>query len=514
MKLRSFVALVRREWRSAWVRPSAYVERGVYAALLFVGCQIAWWTAATLHPWDYATYSQRIFGSFFKAQFLLATFLTTVMFARTMMREKERGTLDLLLLAPLTRFEVVFGKMIGQLLGIVALFLCGLPVLFFLLPLGGLSLAEVISPHLILVGHLMAVAGVCALFSSWFAGTIAVVLSSWIVVFGGLGAAELGRWVAPGARGVWNVIDSFNPFVVLGRELRSVESSVGEAAAVLAGGFGVMMLCCFAAGALLAGRHERHGSQSESILARVGRRLRAAAEGKGLGKIFRPLVSVEHPLMHRECSLERDGVFRAGWIVFAAAFALGISFLVTVPGIRSSRLLEAHVQAAFVTAGIGLTFAAVRSAVSVALDKRRGLFEAWLAANVEPGDIVRAKLYGQNLRTAYLIAPPALYAVGAVFLIEPEWEHVSLILPGLGGLAMASLTAHQLGFLASMFTRGGLLQILLIYMIVLPFAAVVAILVGSSLFSLTVFGALWGAALFSLYAYSVRRFRRWVLGAA
>ena len=125
----AFLTLAQREWKTAWNDGAGYFLRGLYAGLLLVGGATAWIVACVverLEPEDYAEYSRLLFAWFFRAQFALATFLATVSFARAFTREKERKSLDLLLVSPASSFAILLAKALGDFAGMSGVLLAGL----------------------------------------------------------------------------------------------------------------------------------------------------------------------------------------------------------------------------------------------------------------------------------------------------------------------------------------------------------------------------------------------------
>jgi len=497
------LALVRREWKSAWNGPIGYAQRSFYALLLLGGAGFAWGGLLVqgVRARELGEASRAVYHAFFVAQLLLATFLAAVSFARALAREKERRTLELLLLCPLSGFGILLGKTLGQLLEIGAVLAAGLPVLVFLVPLGGMTLGELVSVHLILAGHLAAVGGLAALLASLLRNSYRAMVAVWIGAFGFLLLPRLGRILFPLGSGAWIRLDAVNPLAILGGELASVWTDFPASFVALAGGLGVLLLGCFLGGLVLERRHaaeqERRGEPG--TLRKSLRSFRAA-------RLFRPLFPIRHPLTRRECALENDLRFRAGWLVFTAVFA-GAVALILASGVRIRIDEEAHNLFILSTLGLVLAAMIVLAAVSVTADKRSGRYEAMLAANVEPEDLVRSRLAGLLLRSYYLLLGPLLYGVTAVLFLAPSWEAGWRLAIGLVGLGFASAIALLLTIGISVQCRGPAWAAALSMVLALPPGLLVGGAVAATPVTFAVGVPLGCAFLLAAYATVVRKFR-------
>ena len=77
-------------------------------------------------------------------QLSLVLFFALLLAASGVAQEKDRQTLILLLMTDLRDYELVFGKLFASLLMVMALIVVSIPVLFFVLLLGGTGIDQVI----------------------------------------------------------------------------------------------------------------------------------------------------------------------------------------------------------------------------------------------------------------------------------------------------------------------------------------------------------------------------------
>ncbi len=510
MNARALGTLLGREWRASWSAGGGYALRAIYPLALLLASAAAWgvggWSLE-LEAERYADYSRVLFIWTFRAQMVGVLFMGAIGFAKAVMREKERSTLEYLILSPLTGFEILLSKAVAELLGVAALLVAGLPLLFLMLPLGGMSLVEILSEHLLLLGVAAAAGGLFTALAAWANGFYGALLASWTAVLAFVGAPHVGPLLWPGGAGIWKALGWASPFALLHREAEGVWKGFGGPAIALAAGLGIMGFFCFAGGLVLAGRHARRRDRvgREGLWTRLRRRAERATRAKWLGRIFRPLLPARHSLVRRECSIERDFAFRAGWVLFVAVFAATAAMAWSA---TPRRFVGWHALVAAAAAAGAIALAVVRVSVSVADDKRRGGFETLLAANVEPEDIVRAKLAGGLVRAAYLAALPAAHAVAAALILAPSWETRALVLRGLVGLALGVLAAMVVTVAVSVGYPGRAAAASHALVAALPAGLGAGALAALGAPGLAVLGAVLLAALGGIYGWTVRSFRR------
>lgn len=401
------LALVSREWRGAWADRGAYVLRGVYAGLLLLGA-IASWVALALfsadHPERFPEFIRSLFTGFCRAQFGLATVLAAMTFARAVCREQERGTMDLLILSPLTRMEILVGKLAGEFLGLIALVASGIPVIFMLLPLGGLSPLGILSVQGMVLAHVLVVGGLSVAFAAALGRALPVMICTWVgVLLLGAGAFA-GRWWLPGGAWVWNLLESISTYSLLEEQLSSAwpQPMVTLKALGLAAMTG-LLFCGL--GSLVLERRWVRGPRA-GLLGLLAARIRRFAGSLRGERLFRPLVPIDHPLMRRECSVDRDLAFRVSWIALVGLYVTAVRIILGRPWSEENHYLVSGI-------GLGVAFlvAVFEGALAVGYDRRRGNLQVLLAAGVSPEDLVRARMAGLVLRALYLVAIPAVHLI-------------------------------------------------------------------------------------------------------
>jgi ABC-type Na+ efflux pump permease subunit len=439
MRHLAVAALVSREWRTSWADPGAYLLRGLYSGALLLGAMGAWGTLPLLHshsPEDYPELMKSFFGIFCRVQFVLATLLSAMTASRAVCREQERGTMDLLILSPLSRMEILLGKLAGDFLGLAALVASGIPPLFLLLPLGGLSAAQILCLQGMVLAQILLVGGICSLLAAAVGRTTPVMLTAWVLLTGIACGPAAGRWWLPSSTGLWLRWESFSIWAALDHQLTSVWAEPKRVLEGLALSLAAAIACCGLGSLVLERRLLRGGGPG--IWARWAARVRTFARTLAGQRLFRHLVGIEHPLMLRECAVSRDLPFRMGWILLVALYVAAARYLMA----QLRHGAEDHVVLASFGLAAGAAISVLTGALSLGYDRRRGTLQTLLAAGVAPEDLVRARLAGLILRAFYLLALPVLHLVMAFSMAEivPEPELLWRIPAGLAAGVLATIT--------------------------------------------------------------------------
>ena len=188
-----------REVTSAPRRPRLYIWRAAYVGALLVLLSTAWQvltgTQTVTDTGELARFGIRAFQLLAPLQLAVSLFFGALSSAGAVAAEKDRRTLDLLLLTRISNVELVLGKLFASLLSIVSLVLAVLPLFMLVALLGGVSFRQ--------VGRVVAV----ALASAITAGSLGTLLAFWrektfqalattllaIVLWLGIGEAAGGR---------------------------------------------------------------------------------------------------------------------------------------------------------------------------------------------------------------------------------------------------------------------------------------------------------------------------------
>ena len=153
-----------RTWR-------LYLQRAVYVAALFGLVLTAWLillgsqNVRTLG--DLSRFGSAVFGLLAPLQMVMAIAFSALLTTAAVAQEKDRRTLDLLLMTRMTSAELVLGKLLASSLSVFVLIMAALPLLMLLTLIGGVSYGQVLR----VVGVTLAAAAI--------AGSLGSTLALW-----------------------------------------------------------------------------------------------------------------------------------------------------------------------------------------------------------------------------------------------------------------------------------------------------------------------------------------------
>ncbi|GAB5403489.1 MAG: ABC transporter permease [Aureliella sp.] len=119
---------------------------------------------------------------FFLGQYILASLMAPTFASGTISGEKERKTYEMLLASPLRPWAIVLGKMIASLTHLVVLILASLPIITLALPLGGVSIYEVLGAYFWLLISVILFGSIGLACSCGFQRTSSSLVVSYLVI--------------------------------------------------------------------------------------------------------------------------------------------------------------------------------------------------------------------------------------------------------------------------------------------------------------------------------------------
>ncbi len=164
-----------RTWRS-------FVVLGLYQVLLAAVVMVAWPADERLDLSSSPPSAKRLVDLFFLGQYVIASLIAPTFAAGAITGEKERKTYELLLATPLRPSAIVFGKMIASLTHLAIIIVGSLPIIILCLPLGGLSIYEVLAAYFGLIVSVILFGAIGIACSSYFRRTSASLLVSYLVI--------------------------------------------------------------------------------------------------------------------------------------------------------------------------------------------------------------------------------------------------------------------------------------------------------------------------------------------
>jgi ABC-type transport system involved in multi-copper enzyme maturation permease subunit len=126
--------------------------------------------------------ARQLVDFFFLGQYVLASLMAPTFAAGAISGEKERKTYEMLLASPLRPWAIVIGKMIASLTHLAVLIIASLPIIMLALPLGGVSIYEVLAAYLWLLISIVLFGSIGLACSCVFRRTAASLVVSYLII--------------------------------------------------------------------------------------------------------------------------------------------------------------------------------------------------------------------------------------------------------------------------------------------------------------------------------------------
>ena len=152
----------------------------VYQLLLAAVVYFAWPQESRLEA--NADAARRLVDLFFVGQYIIASMMAPSFAAGAITGEKERHTYEMLLASPMRPGAIVMGKLMASLAHLAILIFASLPIVMLCLPLGGVSLYEVLAAYLGLTLSVVTFGMISVACSSYFRRTVGSLIASYLFV--------------------------------------------------------------------------------------------------------------------------------------------------------------------------------------------------------------------------------------------------------------------------------------------------------------------------------------------
>ncbi len=153
-----------------------------YVAMLGGVVYVAWPSAERLDLSSSPPEARQLVNLFFLGQYVLLSLMAPSFAAGTITGEKERRTYEMLLASPLRPGAIVIGKLLASLSHLAVLVFASLPIVMLCLPLGGVSLYEVLATYFAMAASVVMFGMICVAASSRFTRTIASLVVSYLII--------------------------------------------------------------------------------------------------------------------------------------------------------------------------------------------------------------------------------------------------------------------------------------------------------------------------------------------
>ncbi|MDR2169978.1 MAG: ABC transporter permease [Planctomycetaceae bacterium] len=182
---RELTIVPRRDW--------TYIGRGIYAGAMLLLIATAWLvisgTQLITDAGDFARFGTMLFQFLAPVQLVLAIFFAATIAAGAVGQEKERKTLQLLLLTRMSNSELVLGKLLASLLNILMLLVISIPIFMIITLLGGISYYQIIRVLLVTLFAMLACGSLGSCVALWrektfqAIATTIIILVLWITIW-------------------------------------------------------------------------------------------------------------------------------------------------------------------------------------------------------------------------------------------------------------------------------------------------------------------------------------------
>ena len=175
-----------------------FLARTAYAAILLLLMCTAWLvvtgTQYIRDVGDAARFGETWFQIASPLQLVLAIFSAALVAASSVCQEKDKRTLDLLLVTELTNTELVLGKLFSSLVTLLTTLVGGIPVYLFAALLGGISYGQIFRVFLVTLAAMLVAGSVGTLLAFWREKTVQAITLTILALVFWLGIGEVLAW--------------------------------------------------------------------------------------------------------------------------------------------------------------------------------------------------------------------------------------------------------------------------------------------------------------------------------
>lgn len=174
--------VLQRELLTNLRAPRAFVLLLVYQLALAMVIVIAYPREIRIDLSTESAAAQRLVDFFFIGQFAIASLMAPSFAAGAITGEKERKTYEMLLASPLKPWRIILGKLTAALTHLVVLMFSSLPIIMLCLPLGGVSIYELLAAYVGLLFAILLFGSISVFCSSYFKRTASALVVSYVII--------------------------------------------------------------------------------------------------------------------------------------------------------------------------------------------------------------------------------------------------------------------------------------------------------------------------------------------
>lgn len=426
-----------RSWR-------LYFSRALYVLTLFglvLTARLIVFGSRPVHGLgDLARFGSAVFALLAPVQLALAVAFSALLAAAAVAQEKDRRTLDLLLMTRMTNAELVLGKLLASMLTVLVLIGASVPLFMLLTLFGGMSLEQVAGvvgvtlTAAILAGSLgstlalwrekgfQALALTTVLLMLWLLAGEALASGWFGVGWAGVSAEQWAGALTP-ARALWDAMqplaDEQSRLPIVGRPVYGF-LAIAAATAVLLNGWAVLRVRAWN-----PSREAGYGSEP----AEAGE---TAADIHASPGVRRDVW--DNPILWREVRTKAYGkrmlIVRVAYLVVFAICSAGLLAVLSVDGPTRAALPPAAAPLAPLMV-LGLLLVNALAVTSLTTERDLKALDLLLVTDLTPKEIVYGKLVGIFYNAKEMIALPILLCVGMWVAGRLDGENLLFLMIGL-----------------------------------------------------------------------------------
>jgi ABC-type transport system involved in multi-copper enzyme maturation permease subunit len=431
--------------------PRAFILLFLYQALLGTMVYFAWPQETRV---DLASNpaGQNLVDLFFVGQYVLASLMAPSFAASAITGEKERKTYEMLLASPLRPGSIVLGKMIASLAHIAVLIFASLPIVMLCLPLGGVSLYEVLAAYLGLIISVVTFGMISIACSSYFKRTAASLVVSYLLIL---------------------------PLALVGGLLWLWTSAWGEerlimSVTVLPGVGAAICIALFVNTSVRLLHPPDMGSEGKEVVDLE----QEAKEAVGLviqrdqfpDKLFAPgkrdflLPDGSNPVYDKEI---RSEIFSQGTLMLRVV--IQVSMLLAIPLMAVCLYIFPKYAPWYISYVIlfNILVGPVFSAGSVTSERERQTLDLLLTTTITPWQILWGKLIAglrvSSVLTSFLLWPVLL----ACLMVSSYWTNLLSVAAYLGIVVLTCLTTAIVALFCSVVLRKTAVSLMTTYLVII-----------------------------------------------
>ncbi len=427
----------------------------LFGYLLALGAVVyAAWPAATRLDMTEsgAGAARELVDLFFVGQYLLASMMAPSFAAGTIAGEKERKTYESLLASPLRPSAIVLGKLLAALCHLAILIFCSLPIVMLCVPLGGVSLYEVLAAYLALTASVISFGMIGVACSSIFRRTVAALTVSYLII---LPLALLG------AMSWWWLRDEGQTRLLL-------------ATTFLPGGCAVLVAVLFGSTARRLMHPPDVGSEGKEVVdldTEMKKTVGMVIKGDQFpDKLFAPakrddlMPDGANPVYDKEM---RSELFSQGTLMLRIVIQVSMFLAIPLMGVFFYVWPDMAPWYISYVVLFNVLVGPVFSADRVTSERERETLELMLTTTVSPAQILWGKLFAglrvSSVLTSFLVWPVPL----AALMVGYYWGNLGTMLCYVIVIALACLTTAVVALFCSVVFRKTVISLMTAYLVIL-----------------------------------------------